>query len=87
MNIDEDENEQYYIPTKKRRLQFNTLKIGRIAIVADRYKVSDTMTAAIATAAFEVAGMITPENKALVIDKRKIARSFQIKKFFELPNE
>lgn len=74
--FDENGNDQtYVVPTKKRRLAYNTLKLGQVALVADRYKASHTMTAAIATAVLEVVGLVTPENNALVIDKRKVARS------------
>lgn len=74
--FDENGNDQtYVVPTKKCRLAYNTLKLRQVALVADRYKASHTMTAAIATAVLEVVGLVTPENNALVIDKRKVARS------------
>ena len=46
----------------------------KIAIVADRFQVPDRTAAAIANAALEDAGLITPEDSSYVIDKNKLRR-------------
>lgn len=75
-NSDEANNDpDYVVPTKKRRLAYNTLDISKVSVVADRYRASNTLTAAIATATLESVGLVTPDKTHLVIDNCKVARS------------
>lgn len=51
---------------------YNTMSVINLAKAADRYDVSDTTTAALASAAYLDAGMISENNTILVVDRSKI---------------
>lgn len=51
------------------------MNIKPVAEEAERWSVSDTAAASIATATLIAAGLVTPEDKNLVIDRHKIRRA------------
>lgn len=53
---------------------YNMLKMGEVGRVAERYGVSNTATAAIASATLSAAGLIKEDDKQLVCDRSKIRR-------------
>lgn len=61
--------------------EHNTINISKVAIICDRYKVSDRVGAAIATAAVESIGMISNTENTLVIDKSKLRRAREKTRF------
>lgn len=54
---------------------YNMMDVNNVAITADRYDVSDTATAAIVSAGFLDAGIVTKDNRILVVDRSKIRRA------------
>lgn len=54
---------------------YNTMDVTNVALTAERYDVSDTAAAAIASAAYLDAGIITDDNHQLVVDRSKIRRA------------
>lgn len=59
----------------ERMLTANTIKISNIARAADRYGVGDTPAAAIATAAYVDAGLVTDDSTQYIIDRSKVRRA------------
>lgn len=60
--------------TSKETAAYNTLDISNVALQSLRYNVSLRATAAITTAALCDAGLITNEDKRLVVDHKKVFR-------------
>lgn len=52
----------------------NNVKLHEVAIVADRYGVSDRATAALVSATLVDFKIVTPENQSQVVDRNKIRR-------------
>lgn len=59
----------------KSSAKYNTMNIDPIAIVCDRYGISDPAGAAISSAALQSAGLVTEDDPQLVIDKNKLKRA------------
>lgn len=57
------------------RTTYNLMDVKPIAKEAERWGVSDTAAASIATATLIAAGLVTPEDENLVIDRHKIRRA------------
>lgn len=53
----------------------NTLKLENSAIICDRYKIENGAASALSTAVLQDVGLITPNNRNLVIDRKKIWRA------------
>lgn len=64
-----------YFYKKKLLGKYNTLDIKPLAILCDRYGISDRACAALATSTLEISGTISPENRNLIIDRSKLRRS------------
>lgn len=54
---------------------YNTISVTNLAKAADRYDVPDTATAALASAAYLDAGIVSVDNTILVIDRSKVRRA------------
>ncbi|XP_031637031.1 uncharacterized protein LOC116349635, partial [Contarinia nasturtii] len=54
---------------------YNKVELKQVALIADRYNISDRAAAAIASATLYDFSIITPENTVYVIDRYKIRRS------------
>lgn len=55
--------------------KYNTMNIDAVAMVCDRYGISDTAGAAISSAALQSAGLIKEDDLQLIIDKNKLKRA------------
>lgn len=64
-----------YNVEKSKAKGYNMLELDEVAIIADRYNVSNVAAAAISTAALAAAGLINENNTNLVCDRKKIMRS------------
>lgn len=58
-----------------RSTKYNTMNIDPVAVVCDRYGISDTAGAAVSTATLELAGLVKDDDLYLVIDKNKLKRA------------
>lgn len=77
---DDGTDETYHPPSvekerKKVKIPRMQINCDLVAREADRFGVSDRGAASIATSALVCAGLVSPENKNLVIDKSKIRRA------------
>lgn len=75
-SFDESDDDDF-IPQglKKNNKQYNTVNLAPVSAVADRYGVSSTIVAAVATATLQSVNLVTKENSINVIDKKKVQRS------------
>ncbi|KAJ2945333.1 hypothetical protein O0L34_g9424 [Tuta absoluta] len=62
-------------PIPSTSTSYNTLKIPKLARICDRYGVSNRSAAAITTAVLEDLGLVSSEEKSLVVDKSKLRRA------------
>lgn len=60
--------------TNENKEVYNTIKLIEVAIMADRYNISDRAVAAIVTAALIDYGIISKEDTHLAVDKNKVRR-------------
>ena len=72
-------------PFYPKRPAHNSKNLDNLAVICDRYKVSDRAGAAIANAVLQNYDVITSEDNDLVIDKNKLRRARDsIRKIFQL---
>lgn len=67
-----------------REVERNDLVLKEVPIVAERYGLSDEATAAIVTAAYIDAKLITPTDRRLVVDRHKVRRARQVNRRYQL---
>lgn len=76
-----DDSDGNYLPddlskhSKRNLKKYNTLDSTPISAVADRYGVSSTIVAAVATATLQSINLVTKDNTEHVIDPNKVERS------------